>query len=176
MRAVGSISASTPPATLRYLLVVPWSIPKKAPSSPSVLASFMWIRYNSRACRMYNLERVPGSDDRRSSSQKRRSRVPLGHPLGELGADIVELHRIQQGRRVQFLGGSYDVVQEGQYEDLDGLVGGRTSGFWSSGAVIEYLSDAAASPIRDMSRFLTGSCPSRDPVGHAGPAALRSSP
>ena len=43
-------------------------------------------------------------------------------------------------------------------------------------AVTKYLSDAAASPIRDMSRFLTGSCPSRDPVGHAGPATLRSSP
>ena len=43
-------------------------------------------------------------------------------------------------------------------------------------AVIEYLSDAAASPIRDISSSLTGSCPSRDPVGHAGPAVMRSSP
>ena len=74
MRAVGSISASTPLATLRYLLAVPWSIPKKVPREASVLASFLWYRYIRRACRMYSLERVPGSDDRRSSSQKRRSR------------------------------------------------------------------------------------------------------
>ncbi len=43
-------------------------------------------------------------------------------------------------------------------------------------AVIEYLSDAAASPIRDISSSLTGSCHSRDPVRHTDPAALRSSP
>ena len=41
-------------------------------------------------------------------------------------------------------------------------------------AVIEYLSDAAASPIRDMSRSLTGSHSSWDLVGHAGLVVLRS--
>ena len=49
LRAVDSISASTPLTTFRYLLTVPWSIPKMAPRKTSVLASFLWIRDIRRA-------------------------------------------------------------------------------------------------------------------------------
>ena len=74
MRAVGSISASTPLTTFRYMLAVPWSIPKKVPKAASLPASFLRYRDIRTACRMYSLDRVPGSDARRSSSQKSRSR------------------------------------------------------------------------------------------------------
>ena len=73
MCAVGSISASTPLTTFRYLLAVPRSIPKNTPKAASVSA-FLWSSDISRAWRPYGLDRVPESDARVSPSQKSRYR------------------------------------------------------------------------------------------------------
>ena len=73
MEAVGSTSERMRLDASRDLLMLLWSTPNMAASSAWVVPPFLRMSDSSRECRMYSLERLPGSDTRTSSSHPCKS-------------------------------------------------------------------------------------------------------